>query len=389
MAENRKFEQDLADLIEYTDPLLEKLQTAYDQARGVSFVGALFVGPFLEFKTIYGFLEKKKFEFLPVMATGTVAAGLTWFGWDSELLLKKLGSLVGDQNINLALILIIIFAWYLVTTVFHYFLMANPDSSHFHIGVYQKLRKAEYRAFSPFLQNNRSRFSFKGFQNLFLSQGGYAELYFARKEWDEDRRKLENALEQSETEVNDANDAIVKLMQEKQKESEYLLGLLSKAKTNVERFVNNRYGKDDLDFFCPYTLYELVDLDRLELIADRGTGANAQEKILLAENPEYVSVQVLANPDPVLYQRISRNKTILSYRMVMPDYKVWVMNLHINDSDEKTLEFLFGDAIIDSQELLELVRAFCWLLKGHVLDAKGIPSSMDDRTSTGTTGRDK
>ncbi|CAI8948442.1 putative DUF3644 domain-containing protein [Brevibacillus sp. IT-7CA2] len=388
MSDNRNFEQDLADLIKSTDPFLEKLQTAYDAARGVSPWGALFKGPILEFKTIFGFLKTKKFEILPVMTTGPLAAAMTWFGWNSELLINKLGNLVGVQNINYALLLIILIAWYLFTTAFHFFVMANPDSSHFHIGVYQILRKAEYRAFDPFLQNNRSRFSFKGFQNLFLSKGGYAELYYARIEWDKTKTEYERLLDEFDIGLRHLVKENEKLLDQKHKVSLYLLGLLSKAKTNVERFTNNRFGRNDLDFFCPYTLYKLVDDDRLELIADRGTGANALEEIRLEEHTEYASVQVLTHSEPVLYQKISRNRTIFSYRMVMPDQTIWVMNLHVNDSDEKALEFLFGNVIIDSQELLELIRAYCWLLKTHVIDGGHDSDSHNGLTNTGTTGRD-
>jgi hypothetical protein len=292
------------------------------------------------------------------------------------------------QYTNHVLIAILVIAWYLLTVVFHFFKMANPNSEHFHIGVYQILRKAEFDAFSPFLKDSRNRFTFEAMKNWFYSHGGYAELYFARKEWDQEREEYERLLDEYYAEILEVTNENIKLMDEKHKVTLYLLNLLSKAKTNVERLVNNRYGKDDLAFFCPYTLYELVDDEKLVLITDVGTGANAKEEILLAEHPEFASVQVLTHKEPVLYQRISRNKTILSYRMIMPDQKIWVMNLHINDNDEKTLEFLFGDVIIDSQELLELVRAYCWLFKKYVLDVEESSGSTYDWTSTGTTGRD-
>ncbi|MDT3417133.1 hypothetical protein QO009_003028 [Brevibacillus aydinogluensis] len=386
MEEKRNFEQDLVDLVQYTDPLLIKLQDAYINARGTSFLGALIKGPIVEFKTLFGFLKKQKFEIVPLLITGPLAIVAGYMGWNSQLLVNGLGQLVGVQYTNYALIVIVTIAWYLVTMVLHFFRMADPNSKHFHIGVYQILRKSEFRAFSPFLKESRNRFSFAAMKDWFYSQGGYAELFFARKEWDKMKEKYEQLITVYDAELRAANAERDELIRTKNTQLLYLSKILGKAKTNIERLVNDRFGITDLDFFCPYTLYELNN-DKLVLIADVGTGANAKAEILLHEHPDFISVQVLTHHEPFKYQRISKNRTILSYRMDMPDDKVWVINLHINETDEILLEFFFGSAIIEAPELLEVVQAYCRLLKKYVLDVSD-GKSFNQSQRTGTTGRD-
>mgnify|MGYP001442047349 CR=1 FL=1 len=386
MADKRNFEQDLVDLVRYTDPLLTKLQDSYTNARGVSFWGALFKGPFFECKTLFGFLKKQKFEMVPLLFTGPLAIVAGFMGWNNEILMDGLGKWVGDEYTNYALIGVVAVAWYLITMVFHFFQMANLNSKHFHIGVYQILRRAEFQAFSPFLRESRNRFTFEAMKDWLYSQGGYAELFTARQEWDQKRGEYEKLLNEYENELRAANAERDELIRIKNAQLIYLSKILGKAKTNIERFVNNRYGTNDLDFFCPYTLYELRG-DRLVLVADVGTGANAKAEILLHEHPEYSSVQVLTHHQPFKYQRVSQNRTILSYKMDMPDGTVWVINLHMNETDEILLEFFFGSAIIEAPELLDVVRAYSRLLKKYVLDVSDGQNSRQSRR-TGTTGRD-
>lgn len=342
-------------------------------------------GPFTEFHTLYGFIKDKKFEMIPLFYTGPIAILTTYLGWNNATFLTGLGNLVGESYTNLALLGIVGLLWYMATLLFHFFQMANPDSPHFHIGVYQILRKAEYEAFSPFLHEGRARFSFKSLQHWLYSQGGYKELYMARKEWDQTKQDYELLLNQYEDELRDANAVRNELLKTKNEQLLYLSKILAKTKTNIERLVNNRYGIHDLDFFCPYTLYELQG-DKLILIADVGTGANAKSELSIEEHSEYISVQVLTHSEPFKYQRISINRTILSYRMDMPDNQLWVMNLHMNETDEILLEFFFGSAIIEAPELLEVVRAYCRLVKKFVMDSPGPDLTSHQRTSM--TGRD-
>lgn len=362
--EVQDFKQDFVDLQDHIDPVIKKLRDSYTSARLSPLHTVLLLGPFKEFKTVLGLLKDRKFELLPLMITGPTAGVIAYYGWDSQYMIKQ----VGEERANLYLILGVVVMWYILTLVIHFFRMADVSGSHFHIGAYKILRKAEYQAFLPFIHEGR-KFTFEAMRSWFYAnQGGYAELYKKQEEW----HAKEHEYQQASTQLRKLLQMTIaeknSLIDEKNRHVLYLTELLEKVKTNAERLVNGRLDTRDLGLFCPYTLYELCD-DRLKIIDDVGTSANAKSDIILDDHPEYVSVQVLTHPDPYKYQRVGRNRTIMSFRMVMPNQKIWVMNFHIRENDEKLIELFFGDAIIEIHDLLGLIKVYCYLLQVFVLNS--------------------
>jgi hypothetical protein len=355
----RNYQQDLNNLIDYLDPVLKTAWEANADARHKSMWGCLLLGPFSEFQTLLNILKAKKYSFLPILATGPIAVILGFFGWNSDTFVQ----FFGPEFANGVLIVILSLLWYIGTVIFHFFEMAKLDSPHFHIGAFARLRKAEYEAFKPFIQGTQ-RFSFQGLKDWLYDPARIGGLY---REFLEKEREWLNEKEQFINGIESINENYKKLLESKNKAIEdlesnlaFAFRLLHKSKVNIARFTNGQLTPSDLEFICPYTLYKLEG-DMLIKIADVGTSGNGKN-INIHEKKDYACVQVLSQVDEYYYDTLGPDRSIFSYKMRMPDNSIWVINFHINEKDDQIMEIFFGDGIIDTETLFDLVYVHCKLL---------------------------
>jgi len=356
---HRNYQQDLNNLIDYLEPVLKKVWEANKDERVIGMWGKLLSGPFAEFKTIFDIVKAKKFSLLPVMYTGPLAGVIGWFGWDADAFIQYFGY----DYANGFLIGAIFLVWYIATAILHFFEMANLDSPHFHIGAFARLRKAEFEAFKPFIHGEQ-RFSFVGLKDWLYDPArvgsSVLEYIEKEKEWIKKREEYDSGIKALQAEFMALQQSKNAQIEELELKITFAFRLLQKVKTNLSRFTNGELTQNDLEFICPYTIYKLEG-DVLVKKADVGTSGNGKT-INIHEKKDYSCVIVLDHLEEFYYGRLGADRSVFSYRMTMPDGSIWVVNFHINENDNQIMEIFFGNGIIDTQTLFDLVFVHCKLL---------------------------
>ncbi|MBA4535192.1 hypothetical protein [Brevibacillus halotolerans] len=357
----------LESLIERVDPLLKKLKESYIESKITGLWPKLCKATFSQYKGLFTFLKDKKFNITPLISSSISVGVLSFFGWEGAynkviIWIRDITIITGFQEdaiTNTALIFIVFVTWVVITATLSFLQMAKPYNPYFDIRVYKMLRKDEYDAFLPFLQEENT-FTFSGIKSKLNSTNGgnlldvlskkEDEINLLKTTIDELGEELYQTIDVKNEEINNLKEQVI-----------FLNKLIAKVKTSMSRYNNQCFSVHDIDFFCPFTLYELRD-DKLVRLADVKTGGNSKTEISLSENPHYASVKVLSHEGDYFYERINSESSILSFKIPLPNNHVWVINFHIYQNDEQALELFFGDAIIDTMTMVELVQACCRLL---------------------------
>ncbi|AYB41704.1 hypothetical protein D5F52_26480 (plasmid) [Brevibacillus laterosporus] len=364
----------LESLVERVDPLLKRLKQSYIESKITGIWAKLCKATFSQYKGLFTFLKDKKFNITPLISSSLSVGILSFFGWEGAynniiIWVRNISIITGFQEdaiTNTALIFITFITWVVITATLSFLQMAKPYNPYFDIRVYKMLRRDEYDAFLPFLQEENT-FTFSGIKSkLNSAYGGNLLDVLSRKEIEigtlmAKNDLLKTTIDELEKElyrtIDDKNEVINKLKEQ----VIFLNKLIDKVKTSISRYNNQCFSVHDIDFFCPFTLYELRN-DKLVRLADVKTGGNSKAEISLTENQHYASVKVLSHEGDYFYERINSGSSILSFKIPLPNNHIWVINFHIYQSDQQALELFFGDAIIDTITMVELVQAYCRLL---------------------------
>ncbi|QDX90968.1 hypothetical protein EEL30_00350 (plasmid) [Brevibacillus laterosporus] len=365
---------DLESLIGHVDPLLQRLQQSYVESRLTSIWSKLCKATFAQYKGVFAFLKDKKFNITPLVSSSIGIGALSFFGWEgpyNKIIIwsKDISIITGFQEdviTNTTLIFITLIVWVLITATLSFLHMAKPFNPYFDIRVYKMLRKDEYEAFLPFLHEGNS-FTFAGIKSkLNSANGGNISDILRNKE--NEIGTLKEKSELLKTTIDDLGKELYRTINVKNEDINklkeqviFLNKLIDKVKTSISRYNNRCFSVYDIDFFCPFTLYELRK-DRLVRLADVKTGGNSKTEISLAEHQHYASVKVLSHEDDYVYERVDSGSSILSFKIPLSNSDIWVINFHIYQNDQQALELFFGDAIIDTKTMVELVQAHCRLL---------------------------
>lgn len=359
MHNSRNYQMDLNNLIESLDPIIKKAWNANAEVKIMGMWGKILLGPFSQVKTIINILRDKKFSFVPLMVTGPGAIVIGWLGWDTEAFIQYFGY----EYANWILIGGTVFIWYAVTASLHFLEMAKLDSPHFHIGAFARLRKAEFAALKPFIQGDQ-RFTFQGLKDWVYDPArigtAHVELVEKEKKWLQEREEFESGVRALQKEFERLQSLKNSHIEDLESRLTFTFRLLEKIKTNLSRFANGILTENDLDFICPYTLYKLEG-GTLVKKADVGTSGNGRD-INISEKTDYACVIALNHHEGYFYGRLGADRSVFSYRMSMPDESIWVINFHINERDHQIMEIFFGNGIIDTQTLFDLVHVHCRLI---------------------------
>ncbi|WP_126429955.1 hypothetical protein [Brevibacillus marinus] len=358
---DRNYDQDLRDLIERWDPIMKKVQESHSEADSRGFWPAFCVAALAHIQNLFGILKG-----IPGMILG-FACILTVIGayFEWPLLIDVAQYLISENKIpyyvSIGLLVIVGFIGFVIWE------MADPQHNHFHIAAYRWVKRSEYRAMTPFLGGSK-KFTFEDLANRFTS---YRDLNEKLVQAYEEIRRIEAELNTEKAEhqkTKDEFEHVAKQMIDEKNELleaqgdqiEYLFLILKEVKTNIDRFINGTFSTSDLGFLAPYTLYKLQE-DRLIKIDDVRTSSHGKKEIILSEHPDYATVRVLTHPEPYWITEFEPGRMMLTLRLDMLDGEVWVINFHIDQSDDRLMKLFFEDAIIDSTILFELIAAHCRL----------------------------
>lgn len=365
---DRNYEQDLRDLIERWDPIIKKVRESHSEADSKGFLSAFAMAVLADLKSLVESLKGIPGIIL-VVASGLAVIGayVEWsFLLDAAEYLKS--ESIKPYYISIGLFVIVGFLGFVIWK------MADPQYEHFHITAYRWVKPSEYKAMLPFFDGNK-KFTFEDLSERFITRESLSDeiketykmitdlqqqVRQKEKELQAEKDKHQNTkivFEQAAKDLIDEKNALLEVQSD---QLEVLFDILNEVRINIERYINGTFSTSDLGFLAPYTLYRLQG-DRLIKIDDVRTSSHGKNEIIISEHPDYATVRVLTHPQPYWVTDFEPGRRMLSLRMDMLDGEVWVINFHINWSNERLVKLLFEDDIIGSTTLFDLIRAHCRL----------------------------
>ncbi|MBM7096102.1 hypothetical protein JSY36_10070 [Bacillus sp. H-16] len=250
---------------------------------------------------------KGLFAFLLVFVPGSVLSFMTG-------VFHPLWNLPAPTLFFAALIFLTVF-FFLIRKIVLYE-MTRLDSPFFHIGLYEKLRPAEYQSLVPLARQ-------KDFVNRLRE-----DLFHALKESPD---TLEPLLEEKNTAIRrllvqlESTEEKVLLFKEKY---DLLLQFLFQLKRKLNLLVNDRFTLDSINFGTNYSLYKVIN-QRLIFIDAYGVNkAELDETIDTADTSSpFVQALHYSFKDPLI------NEHMISWNRTLQDNSEWVLSLHLDESN--------------------------------------------------------
>ncbi|MGF7033484.1 hypothetical protein J2T17_004432 [Paenibacillus mucilaginosus] len=310
------------------------------------------LGPLLKYKGAFraaGALGKISWGSLPFISTGAVVGGVTY------------SPLPVWVSIVMAVLLVLLVYWILV--MMHISNMATVGHPDFHIGALKEKKPHEYRLWSPFFQKHNATFSgLFHFTSQLLQPNSTGSIQTIL---DYTRGQTDAANTEKEG-FRAERDFLIEELERNEKAIGYLVDVIRGTNKSLYRMVNGNMNFHELDFVCPYTIYEVKDSVLVKKM-DRGTSGRSPDKIPLNEKnaDKYAAVDVVLRPNEtgVSYMYPYPGRIIIAYRMKMNHDKEWVWSFHMDDTDEKALSLTLSNDIIEIREVYRLIHAFCLVLQ--------------------------
>lgn len=369
--DDRNYDQDLQDLIQYWDPIIKKVRESRTDNTSFLFMFALSV--FSSLKRLV-----QLFNGLPgviLLVSGALAVIGNYLEWPLILAIARF-----LQSEKMALLYPYFgTAMTILYIVVRIMKMSNHDSEYFHHLAYKLVKPQEYKALLPFMDGDK-KFSFEQYAKWLQStkESRDIEAYKKIAELQDELSRQEQEYLEVITTIGEEQKKIIASKNERIERladhSEKLLEIINHVKMNIERYLNGQISVSDLGFLAPYTLYEKQG-NYLVKIADVGTSGHGKKVIDIEQNPGLTCVQALEYPNDILEDELDAKRLIYSYKMDLADDVTWVINFHIDKTDQKTKQIFSrdpSDAIMDLQIVLDLVRTHCHLAhihrSGHAID---------------------
>jgi hypothetical protein len=343
----------LGEIKEVFDPILHKMR---NQADPEKWKGQAWLGPLHTYKGLFksaGALGKVKWAALPLIGPVLFTVGSFFM----KLPLWSIG----------VIIVAVLFLLYWALVVKHTSKMASIGDPNFHIGAFKATRPKEYAIWSPFFQKHNATFTgLHEYVNQHLHPQSGAEI----KAILEYTKGQTDALLTSKEEYRTERDYMIGEVERYEKAVGYLVDIIKAINKSLYRLTNNCMDFHELDFVCPFTIYE-VDGDVIRKRIDRGTSGSSPEVIPLVEENaiKYAAVDVALHPDDgaIKYNNPYPNRTVVAYRMKMLNDVIWIWNFHFDDSNHKALSLTLSNDIIEIGEVYRLVHAFCLILQKRTI----------------------
>jgi hypothetical protein len=273
--------------------------------------------------------------------------------------------------------------------------MCQFDSGYFRIGAYAFFRKQEYDMFKKTLLHDDNTLYFTPIyhqmsllMNKEHASKEHIEIIHKRIDTFLNQEKahylaqiksLQDKFEQKEQEhkqaIKEYDDELEKVVQ-KSKEVhigiQYIVEFLKATNTALYRIKNNCFSIADITNMvsCGITIYEMDNGGTiLRKKYDEGTSGSSPSEISL-EDSKYATARAVTSEDDVEIDEPSPGRFVVSRKMKMGYNKIWVINFHFDESQEKPLFLTVSNDILNTQEVMRMIHALC-LLKQEADYAKG------------------
>lgn len=255
--------------------------------------------------------------------------------------------------------------------------MISPGNKEFHLGLFKRMRKAEYERYWERIVNSDD-FTFAGLNDFVSSVFGIhseEENQFVQHLKDQ-VAELKSELQVYESQFQEY-DHIFKDLTDAKLESDmaihYLMELIKDLNITLYRFANGRMSFSDLAFITGFTIYENRG-DHLIKVADERTTATSPDVIYLddPDYEDYAVVNAAQNIDSDYYLNSPYpGHFVLAHTLKMWGNKVWHIAFHIDEKNKKALFLTLENDTIEIREMYRIFHVLCLILYSKIMRNEG------------------
>lgn len=339
--------------------------------------------PFMSIFDIKGLFKKKVVNFapaIPIVAGTALAPIITFFT-----------GIVWWQ-----LLIWFFLAGYLISFIFIApRTMCHFESVYFRIAAYALFRKQEYDLFRRTLLHDKETFYFtpiyeyvKLLTTKDTSAKEHVELIHSRidtflqqekSEYRSEIKSLKDNFRDKEKELRQAikeyDDELLSLFNDSNNLHlgiKHIVEFLKATNTALYRKKNKCFNIADITHMlsCGITIYELDDQTKiLNKKYDEGTSGASPQQIPLSS--DFATARVINLNTVEEIDEPSTGRFVVSRRFEMGYDKIWVVNFHMDESQEKPLFLTVSNHILDTNEVMRMIHSML-LLKQEVDEMKGV-----------------
>lgn len=273
--------------------------------------------------------------------------------------------------------------------------MCTFNSGYFRIAAYASFRKQEYDLFHRTLLHDKETFYFTPIYeyvkllatkdtsakehvelihnriDTFLQQEKseyLSEIKSLKDNFREKEKELKQAIKDYDNELqllfDDSNNLHLGI--------KHIVEFLKATNTALYRKKNKCFNIADITHMlsCGITIYELDDQTKvLKKKYDEGTSGASPQEIPLSSR--FATARVINLKTVEEIDEPSTGRFVVSRRFDMGYDKIWVVNFHMDESQEKPLFLTVSNHILDTNEVMRMIHSML-LLKQEVDEMKGV-----------------
>lgn len=248
--------------------------------------------------------------------------------------------------------------------------MSTIDSDLFHLGVYEKRRKKEYRSLISLAKEKDYIYTIREEVENRLESDTDNEQHVKQQiaEYEEELQRCEEVIKEKDEAIQELlqvlkdTESSADLFKEKY---EMLMEFLYELKSKLNLLVNDQFTLDNINFGSNYSLYR-VEKTGITFIDAYGINKAEMDKFIPFNQSDNKYIQSLnkTQHDPLIM------KDFISWKRTLQDGSDWILSLHLNVSNREKFNLSEEAGKINVTITQELLWICCELLNKYTRKKK-------------------